>query len=94
MCPFYGHPQGCSPTTLDLLDRAMMEAWHEMVFKNAAAARTPQGPAPLEPQPTAAQSPSEALSRSLTIGADRRSWPRSSDISSVDLRPKEGPSRK
>jgi hypothetical protein len=69
MSPFTGHPEGCSPATLALLDRVMMEAWREMVFKSAAAARRPQGPA-------------------------QRSSPPSSSASSIDHRPKDGPTRK
>jgi membrane peptidoglycan carboxypeptidase len=40
MSPFNGHPEGCSPATLALLDQALMDAWRELLTKNEAGART------------------------------------------------------
>jgi hypothetical protein len=40
MSPFNGHPEGCSPATLALLDQALMDAWRELLTKNEAGGRT------------------------------------------------------
>jgi len=37
MCPFLEAPEGLSPETLELLDRAFSEAWHDLLVRKSSS---------------------------------------------------------
>jgi hypothetical protein len=37
MCPFFEAPEGLSPETLEMLDRAFSAAWHDLQMRNSSS---------------------------------------------------------